>query len=207
MTLTSFDAVFFTVGFLVPGFIWSSVLSMLVPRRPSGKEIPWIEFLTFSCINHGLWSWALFLIFRTGLIDQQPYWSGVCLVGIIFVSPIILGLVSAALQQKEWIGRFLRRLGFRTVHPIPAAWDYYFSREQPGWVLVTLKNGSRVYGFFGEESFAGDDPTQRDLYLEMTCRLLPNGDWAPVEDTGGVLINSDQIATLEFRKLAEDNRE
>jgi hypothetical protein len=33
MNFTTFDAVFFTVGFLVPGFVWSAVLSMLVPRK------------------------------------------------------------------------------------------------------------------------------------------------------------------------------
>jgi hypothetical protein len=70
-----------------------------------------------------------------------------------------------------------------------------------------LKNGSRVYGFYGEQSFAGDDPSHRDLYLEATYRLLPNGEWAPVEDTGGILVMSDQIALIEFRKIAEETNE
>jgi hypothetical protein len=55
MTFTSFDAVFFVVGFFVPGFVWSAVLSMLVPRRSTGAEVRVLEYLTLSCINHGLW--------------------------------------------------------------------------------------------------------------------------------------------------------
>lgn len=125
----------------------------------------------------------------------------------IFISPVILGLLVASLQQREAVGRFLRRLGFRTIHPLPTAWDWQFSRAKPYWALVILKNGSRVYGFYGEQSFAGDDPEHRDLYLEGAYRLLPNGDWAPVEDTGGVLIMADQIASIEFRKLAEETNE
>jgi len=55
--------VFFTVGFLVPGFVWSAVLSLLVPSRRAATEIRFLEFLTLSCLNHGLWSWAVFMIF------------------------------------------------------------------------------------------------------------------------------------------------
>jgi len=123
MNIASFDAVFFTVGFLVPGFVWSAVLSMLLPRRSTGGDIRFLEFLTLSCINHGLWSWAIFLIFRTSVLDNHPYWSCLFLVGIIFLSPVGLGLASAYFKQKSWLGRFLRRWGFRTIDPIPTAWD------------------------------------------------------------------------------------
>jgi hypothetical protein len=207
MNFTSFDAVFFTAGFLVPGFIWSAVLSMLVPRASVKPEGRVFEFLTLSCINHGLWSWALFPIFRTGFIDQQPYWSGLFLFVIIFLSPIALGLISAHLQQRERVATLLRRFGFRTVHAIPTAWDWQFSREKPYWVVLTLKNGSVIYGLYGPGSFAGSDPERRDLYLVATYRLLQTGDWAPIEDSGGILITADQIATIEFRKLAEETYE
>ena len=123
--------------------------------------------------------------------------------GIILVSPVGLGLASGWLRQKQAIGWFLGRLGFRTTHPIPTAWDWHFSQGKPYWALVTLKDGSQVYGLFGRRSFAGDNPQQRDLYLEETYRLLETGDWAPEEDSAGVLILADQIATIEFRKLSE----
>src|SRR6266404_3303595 len=110
MTIGNFDLVFFTVSFLVPGFVWSSVLTMLLPRRQAGKEMRFLEFLTLSCINHGLWSWALFLMFRTGFVDHHPDWSAVFLVGIIFVSPIVLGLVTGKLQQTEAVAGLLRWL-------------------------------------------------------------------------------------------------
>lgn len=207
MSFTSFDAVFFTAGFLVPGFIWAAVLSMLVPRMSVKAESRAFEFLTLSCINHGLWSWALVWIFRGGMIDRQPFWSGLFLFVIIFVSPICLGLLSGRAQQKEWVARQLRMLGFRPIHSIPTAWDWQFGREKPYWVIVTLKNGSRHYGQFGPGSFAGSDPERRDLYLEATYRLLETGEWAPEEDTGGILILADQIATIEFRKLPEESYE
>ncbi len=83
------------------------------------------------------------------------------------------------------------------------AWDWYFSQQRPVWAVVTLKSGARIYGLFGKNSFAGNDPERRDLYLEATYRVLANGEWAPNEDTGGVLVLGDQIAFVEFRFFAE----
>ena len=207
MSFDSFDAVFFTAGFLVPGFIWSAVLSMLVPRMSAKSEARVFEFLTFSCVNHGLWSLPLFLIFRTGFISEQPIWSGLFLFGIIFVSPVGLGLLHAWSQEKQWVARQLRRLGFRPIHSVPTAWDWQFSQDKRFWVIVTLKSGSLVYGLYGHGSFAGSDPECRDLYLVERFRVLDTGEWAPTEDTDGILIMADQIAMVEFRKLAEENNE
>lgn len=203
MTLDSFDVVFYTAGFLVPGFIWSAVLSMLVPRRASGKELRFLEVLTLSGINYGLWSWAWFLIFKTGFAEIQPYWTGLFLAVIILVSPAVLGIVSAGSQHTEAMGRILGRLGFYPVHPTPTAWDWHFSRGQPAWVLVTLLDGTRIHGLYGLRSFAGDDPERRDLFLQAAYRLLETGEWAPVEETAGVWISGQFIVAVEFRKVAE----
>lgn len=205
MAFDSFDAVFYTVGFLIPGFVWSAVLSMLVPRRVMSSEVRLLEYLTFSCLNHGLWSWALFWIFRTAFIENHPYWGGLVVFGIVFLSPVVLGVLTAYLQQREMVARFLGRLGFRTIHPIPMAWDWLFSQEKPYWALVTLKNGSRLYGLYGLRSYAGSDPERRDLYLEAMFRVVQSGDWAPVEDTAGVLVMANEIAAIELKKLGEVN--
>jgi len=120
---------------------------------------------------------------------------------------VVLGIVSAWFQQKEAIARLLARLGFRTIHPIPMARDWHFSQSKPYWALVTLKDGSQVRGLYGQRSFAGSDPQHRDLYLEALFHPVGTGDWAPVEDTAGILIMSDQIGLIEFRKIAEETYE
>jgi hypothetical protein len=125
------------------------------------------------------------------------------LFGIIFVSPVGPGLLSGWLRQKDVVGRFLARFGFRTIHPAPTAWDWHFSQAKPYWALVTLKSGDQVYGLFATHSFAGDDPSRRDLYIEAVFRLLDTVEWAPVEDSAGILIAADEIATIEFRKVSE----
>jgi len=205
MTVSSFDVVFYTVGFVVPGFVWMSALSILVPRRAVPSEVRFLGYLALSCINNGLWLGALVLIFKTGHFDQEPVWSAFYLFGIIFLSPALLGLVTGYFYQERFVSRFLGWLGFRTIDSTPTAWDWHFSRAKPYWVVVTLKNGSEVYGLFGSRSFAGDDPARRDLYVEAVFEPVESGEWAPVEDSGGMLISPDEIAVIEFRRLAEEH--
>lgn len=206
MTFTTFDAVLYTIGFLVPGFIWSATLAMLVPIREPPQHVGLLNYLTLSAINHGLWSWALFPMFSTTFVKDHPAWSGLILFIEGFVSPVCLGLFTARLQQRRSIARFLQRVGFRTIDRTPTAWDWQFRREKPYWILVTLKNGSRIYGLFSSESFAGDDPDNHDIYIEKVYRQIGDeeyNEWAPVEDSAGALISASEISVIEFRKVED----
>ena len=207
MTFDTFNAVLFTATFLIPGFIWASILSMVYPRRAQAIELRVLEFLTLSCVNHGLWIWLMIPVFRGDFMDRHPFWAGVLMILPVLASPIALGLATGRLYQHDQIKRVLGRLGFRTVHPIPTAWDYHFSRSLPYWVIVRLQDGSSVYGLYGYNSFAGDDPAERDLYIEAMFTPTPSGEWAPVEDSGGIIIKAEQIAAIEFRKNSEVNYE
>ena len=208
MSFDSLSAVLFTAIFLVPGFVWSSVLSMLVPRSSKAVELRALEFLTLSCINHALWIWLLVPLVASEYLERHPVWTGLALILPVLVSPVALGLFTGwAFQNprmKGLLGRFLRRFGFRTIHELPTAWDYhFFTHPQPYWVIVTLCDGSRVYGLFGYNSFAGDDAAERDLYLEAVYHPTTSGEWAPIEDSGGIIVKADQVAAVEFRKLTE----
>jgi len=205
MTYNTFDALFYSITFLVPGFVWSAVLSMLIPRRMRAIEVRMLEFLTFSCLNYAIWSWLIYRVFRTQFHEDYLGWTCLLLFAIVFVSPVALGLVFGKAAQSNWAAHFLGRLGFRTIHPIPAAWDFHFGKLRPYWMTVTLIDRSRVHGLFGTNSFAGDAP--KDLYVEAVFRINENGDWVPVVDSGGVFIKAEQIAAIEFRKLTEVNYE
>ena len=94
---------------------------------------------------------------------------------IILVSPFLLGVALGVLSQRETVRRFLQRLGFSTVHPIPNAWDYFFGRTAPVWVLVTLHDGSIVSG-----------------------RFAYNGPWTEVPWNAGIWIAGREIKHIEF---------
>lgn len=117
---------------------------------------------------------------------------------IILVSPFLLGVALGVLSQRETVRRFLQRLGFSTVHPIPNAWDYFFGRTAPVWVLVTLHDGSIVSGRFAYKSFASSDRSERDLYLESLYVVAEDGPWTEVPWNAGIWIAGREIKHIEF---------
>lgn len=195
MQFTNVSAVLLTAAFVMPGFLWSAVLSMFLPRRANQIENRFLEFFALSCINNSIW-FALFVYFALDdYFSRRPaavsFWVFVAL----FVSPLVMGITTAKLAQTELVSRLLRRFGFRTVSYIKSAWDWHFSRMQPLWAVVTLKDGSIIYGYFGANSFAGDDP--KDIYLEKTFKPEQNG-FSSSRDNWGALIGAEQIAVIEF---------
>lgn len=125
----------------------------------------------------------------------------VCL--ILFVSPIVLGLMARWLARNERVQCVLSAFGFILQRFIPTSWDFKFEKEAPCWIIVRLRDGSSVCGFFGNRSFAGDDPEERDLYIEAVFVPRDGGHWQPVADTGGILIKANEISTIEFKTICE----
>jgi len=198
MTVQSFDVVFYTLAFVVPGFICDSVIAAIVPRRVEQRELRVLRFLTFSAVNYGVWSWLVFLIFKLTWFIDHPWYAGAAWFLIVFVGPVGLGVLLGLLEQKNVVRKFLARLGIRCVHPIPTAWDYFFSETKPVWVAVTLKDGREVVGFFGSRSFASSEAAERDLYIQEVLRMRRDGPWERVPRSRGVLVKHDDIRYIEF---------
>src|SRR4051812_32042619 len=72
MALDTFNAVAFTLTFLMPGFVWSAVLSTLVPRRPQEGEVRFLEFLTLSFVNNAAWAGVVVYLWRSGSLYRSP---------------------------------------------------------------------------------------------------------------------------------------
>lgn len=196
----SAEALFYTLAFLVPGFVMYATYSVFAVRRAEVPKLSFLRFLTLSCVNYAAWSWLVYLIFSAEFFAGHAVRSAAALGWIILGSPLALGLVAGYFSQKETIRKVLMGLGLRPMHPVPTGWDYKFSTiKKAVWVPVTLKDGSHVAGLFGSKSFASSDPKERDLYIQRVYRIEKEGPWKPVERSDGILIAGDQIKYVEFK--------
>ena len=153
-----------------------------------------------SCLNYSLWIFP-YLLFRDRIVLENPVVLAIIFLVVIFISPLFLGLIFGVANQQQLVEQGLAILGFRTLSGFPSAWDYHFSRiNEPLWVLVTLKDGSRVAGEFGKNSFASSEPSERDLYLERAYQFSEENPWQPVMKTSGILIKAEEIRYIEFLK-------
>lgn len=199
--LSNFDMLFYSLAFVVPGFITYTIVSMFVPQKNEQAPNSILRFLYFSCMNYALWSWLIYIIVKTDFYNQHKFWTAAIWILIVLISPIITGLMLGILSKNEVIRKLLHKLGFNTTHPIPTGWDYKFSSLKNGvWVIVTLKDDSIVTGYFGSNSFASSDCTERDLYIESIYKIGSDDSWYEVDRTDGMLIKGDQIKNVEFKK-------
>ncbi|MDK9719883.1 MAG: DUF6338 family protein [Rhodospirillales bacterium] len=178
MDLSTPDAVNLALTFIVPGFVLYSTLSTFSVRRLDGGELNLVRFLTFSAMNYAVWSWLIYFFLIPGAFSA---WKAAGWFWVILAGPILLGVSWAYIQRKEWVYKLLQKVGLKPIHVIPTSWDWRFSKMlMPHWILVTLKDGSIVSGWFGERSFASSNPSERDLYIEQHCcpvkrRTIPVG--------------------------------
>ncbi len=196
MTIDSFDAVFYTCIFLLPGFIIKSVLDMLVPPIKSNDVKYFFSCLLYSIINCAVWSWAYILLNRISKIHPVIYW--ISLVATTVIGATLIAIIIGFVKQKGFVEWIFSKSNIKKIHPVPTAWDYYFSKQQESWVIVTLKNGKTVYGRFSDQSFASSDNEERDIYIEKIYDIDKDMIWVEDERSNGILITKDEIETIEF---------
>lgn len=199
MSLGGFDVLFYTLAFLVPGFVLDSTLSVFTPRKVESAQLSFLRFLALSCVNYAFWSWLIYLMFRVEFFTAHPVRTATAWGVIILVSPVALGVFLGYFSQQEGIRKILQRIGLNPIHVIPTGWDYKFSKSNKAvWVFVTLKDGSSVAGLFGSKSFASSESGERDLYIQEVFRISDDGSWQCIPRSSGILIRGDQIKHIEF---------
>lgn len=203
----SFDSIehlFFITAVFVPGFIYEAVLGKFIPRHLSTmRELVLLRLFSGTALNYAVCSPIIYLLTAGSLFPNSPAHQGLAWFGIVFVAPVILAVLTAELSQANALERFIRhwphQLRLRTISPIPTGWDWIFGRTDPCFVIVTLKDGSSVAGYFGLQSMASSDPTRRDIYLECQYVIRAHGEWVEVAQSQGAFIDGSQITCIEFR--------
>lgn len=126
------------------------------------------------------------------------YW--LLLLAITLIGASLLGLVIGCFKYHNGFEILLKKMKIKKSHPIPSAWDYFFSKQETAWVIVTLKNGKTIYGLYADRSFASSDPEERDLFIEKTYILEDGNVWIEDESSSGILLSQNEIETIEFLK-------
>lgn len=197
LTLNTFNAVVYTICFLVPGFLIDLTLSRFFYNKSQQVTLILLRFLTLSCLNY-VPQISVYLLPQNRSILEKPSFLAFAFIIIIFISPVLIGLTLGYVNQKQLLERGLSSLGFKTITGFPSAWDYSFSRiEEPVWVLITLKDSSQIAGWFGKNSLASSESSERDIYLELVYKLEDDA-WQPVPRSAGILINAGEIRYIEF---------
>lgn len=196
----SVSAILVIVAFIMPGFIAGRILSSAHSTSETSEGHLVLSAITLSCLNYAALSWLLVTAW-TQKWYENPLILALLSLFTLFVGPVLIALVLVKIIDTEW-GRQLR-IAFGLAHPVPKAWDSFFRRGIPCWVVATLKGGRVLAGLYGGNSFASSCPAEEDLYLEKICRLSPQGEIEGVaEFSRGGIIQMKNVETLEFFDLS-----
>ena len=165
-------------------------------ERPKAAE-SLVEAVIFSLINQ-----MAFLV-----IGGLAIWANaaptlpprVTLVLEILVLPAMLGALLGALVRHGRGRAVLRRLSLPISHPVRSAYVYALaSQDKPTFVLLTFEDGTRVYGYFGQKSLAGQTWQEGDLYLESIYTAAEDGTLAEADPPRSALISLNGLRSIEF---------
>ena len=212
MPPTTGVALLIIVLFVIPGFLTDSVYGFSTARAK--REVPdaFLSYIFWSLVNAApilamlllllpdvlRVGWRQYLITNSRLVAAATILS-------LFVLPVLIALIAVKLSQRNNVRRFmLRAFGLRLGQP-PKAWDKVFAANVPFQALITLTDGTRIGGGWGEDSFASAFPADEDLFLEVEFTVDPDGRLlSPVERSGGVLLKHSEIRSIQIYRPEEE---
>jgi hypothetical protein len=197
----NWDGLLRLVLLILPGIVFFETFKRFVERPFPGKEVYIAKVLYASMLFFLANSVLLYLWSRTPdgyrFAIPDPIQLPLQAIAIPFVAAIVL----AALDQRRWFVRLAAWMGVAAVDPSPGGWDLFFGKRESAFVIIGLKDGSKVFGYFGSNSMASTDATSRDIYLERVYRLPdnPSDPWIEVPGSKGILILQSEMQYMEFR--------
>jgi hypothetical protein len=180
------------VLFVVPGFIGLKFHDLLSPqgvRRPADQVI---DAIAYSCINYALMMVPIFAIEQAQIRQAHPMWYAAFYAFVLLFAPLGWTSVFVWLRKTQFFQGSMP-------HPTLKPWDFVFSQRRSFWVIVTLKDGTRIGGLYGDQSFASSLPAREQLYLEQTWVINDDGGFERARhESAGILILADEITTVEL---------
>lgn len=189
------------IGFLIPGFIVTSITRRVIPLAEREYKIKIFENFIYSFLNIFLWAIPVYRIYLNIEYWKENYvllW--IISIVIIFLSPIVIALIIILLNKYEISRRICEYFSLPSIDTDPSAWDFKFKQMQGEWVLITLRDKRIVAGFIGKNSFVSSNTKERDLYIDEVYNIGENNIWSKEERTNGIWIKGEEIISIEFFK-------
>ncbi len=199
MDIWTVDKLALFILFFVPGFISIKVYDLMVPRESRDFSKSLFDAMGYSTLNFAalfplIWLVAPHIaVVRTGNFNFLQFvfvWFTV-LVVMVF-APCCWPFAYFGFSRFPFVAKHF-------VNPIQKPWDYIFGKRIPFWIIVHLRDGQRIGGKFGSESFASSNPAEEQIYLEELWILDSDGRFqSKVERSKGILVMKEEIRAVEF---------
>jgi hypothetical protein len=194
---------------VLPGFVAIKVYDLFVPPEKRDFASSLIDAICYSLINLAIWCWAVVPLNTQKVFETHPVLYALASTWLLVIAPALmsLGLYFLRLHWSEvccwlkakWAAGWIE-------HPTTTAWNHFFHRRPPCFVLCHLKSGGRIGGVYHQGSYVAAYPQKPEIYLSQVWDVDEKGRFLnPVENTLGVIVRYEDCELLEFFKLEEQS--
>ena len=203
--LLSPDTFEFFARYLLAGFVVISVRGWFVTgSRPKPAEV-FFDAVIFSLVNQAIFQGAVGISDAFGYNMRASDVTDARFFVEILILPTLLGAGLGFALSNERVAVRLRRFALPNSHPAERAYDFALSRiSEPVFVIISFKDGSVLHGYFGQQSLAASDTNRSDILLERLYDVDDYGAWRETVPSRSVLVIIDDIRSIEFLRVAED---
>lgn len=194
------------LAFLLPGFVSSGIVSLLVIRKPQEVFVRVLEALIFTTLNLAVFFSAQSYLSTHKIpvltVDSGHFFTAGNLTLLAFCA-VGIGLIWSFEANNQWLFWVLRFLRITSKSTKPTLWVDVFSTERNRYAVVHLKDGRRVVGWVRRYS---DDAADRALFLEQASWLTDDGAFVNNPRINVMVDRETEISLVEFVKPREKPR-
>ncbi len=200
MDIWEADKLLLFIAFVVPGFISLKTYELLQPGvlKDSSQQV--IDAVAYSSINYALLLWPIYSVESQRIEATSPTLYVVFWVFVVLVAPIAWACLFLKLRKTQMFQQAMP-------HPTGSPWDHVFSQRKCYWVIAVLRDGRKIAGLYGSNSFASSAPSAEQIYLEEAWNMTEDeGFERPRVDSAGVIILSEDIVTIELFNMRNEEQ-
>ena len=201
--------VFLFVAVSLPGLVSMHAYRLVFAHHDIDWKTAFQESVFWGSLNL-----AVFAIFTIPIYGILTYFSAMptCLLWIVsaiavpffvFVIPVLLPVLWSKMLMWDVVRSVIN-------FPCPTAWDWFFGVLRKGkcFVLVHLKNGEKIAGYYGSDSYATSFPRNGDIYLEKTVKVDEEGNFHDyVDNTLGLIVTRDEYSYVELFEVPKGEQQ
>lgn len=217
-------ALLILVGFVLPGFVAVLLKERLYEVR--GEEATFDRLLTtvyYSLLIYLLPGVSVSLLAALGVLDRSdveqfirgdsPLW----LTGLVGLTVLLILPSLASVAAWRWMNSRARKRFYRSSnrlnaeHRTQTSWDFAFNHEQDLLLVVELKDGGRIAGYYGRRSHSGYGTRTRDLFLEERWDISDeDGTVSPPPQeraSVGIWIDAEEIRLIDHYAMSDEHKQ
>lgn len=182
----------------LPGFVAAAVFYSLTSHPKPGDLDKIVQALVFTMVGRAVGQGMEFAASALGA--PTAGWTGRWDFAVSVAIAVLIALIAAWAANKDWLHAALRKIGVTKETSHPSEWYTAFATNDLSYVILSLRDGRRLYGW------PADWPGRSDFghFRIREAQWLSGG--IPISESriAEIVVPASEVVIIEFLKDPPD---